>query len=62
MVVGQVRLPPTENVGFWHGRRSEVPRYPRHIPNLEVLWTNKTTCQRRVTALGLGPFHSTLFP
>ena len=52
MVVGQVRLPPKDNVGFWLGVGSEVPRYPRRISNLEVLWTNKTTCQRRVTALG----------
>ena len=52
MVVGQVRRPAKENVALWDGRRTEVPRYPRDISGLEVLWTNKITCQRQVTALG----------
>ena len=49
MVVGQVRRPPDENAVFWDGRRREVPRYPRSISKLEVLWTNKKTCQQQVT-------------
>ncbi len=49
MVVGQVRRPPKDS---WDGWRTEVPRYPRNISGLEVLWTNKITCQRQVTALG----------
>ena len=61
MVVGQVQWSRKQNADFWHGSRSEVPRYPRCTSDLEVLWTKKkkhlcaagVPCQRQ---LWLGPF------